>query len=128
MDKVQVRWYSGKIERFSTVREALVSYAQDKGEVCKISFNGMRWRPKFKKDVWDNEDCLENLSESYRDERNPISIFFVLQDVIPSKKVFMEILSDERAGLISRQEADRRIDRACLRQVLTEQAFYNLYA
>ena len=104
-------------------------------EVWKISFEwqcgnniiNMRWRPKTRSDVWENEDCLFNLSSEYANERDHNKVFWVWQSALPEDNVFDEIMKDLSEGRITRVDANRLIDRANIREVLTEQQFKNKF-
>ena len=119
------------IEYFNSFLEAFNNYKEDQ-TVWKISFDNkdsvhMRWRPKKKGNVWDNEDCILNLSVEYTNEQNLDRIYWVWQDLMPEEVYMEELLRRKQTGEILEEEYKRLWDRACIRGVLTEEEFVNSY-
>jgi len=114
------------VKQHNTLSEAFAEYKRDP-EVWKISFQDMRWRSKTHHDVWENEDCLSNLSIEYANERDPNKVFWVWQSCIPEIQVYKFIMKECIEGRITNEEAELRIDRANIREVLTEQQFKNKF-
>ena len=124
----QTRNDFGEIVQHQKFIDAIHAYERDR-TIWKISFryNGVsyRWRPKTKSDIWENEDCLLNLSEQYAHEPNRHRLFWVFQDAMPynSDEIIQMYINDE----ITREERDRLWDRACIREVITNEEFINRY-
>jgi hypothetical protein len=114
------------IKQHNTLSAAFAEYKSDP-EVWKISFQNMRWRPKTHSNIWENEDCLCNLSIEYANERDLNKVFWVWQSIIPEKQVYEFIMKECYEGRITNEEAERRIDRANIREVLTEEQFKNKF-
>ena len=125
--------YNG-IKHHDSLSAAFAEYKRDP-KVWKISFDwqsdntviDMRWRPKTRRDVWENEDCLCNLSSEYANERDRNKVFWVWQSGLPDDNVFDAIMNEFKEGRITKDELDRRISRANIREVLTEQQFKNKF-
>lgn len=116
---------------FDTFIEAFNASKADK-TIWKISFDDadgtdMRWRPKTKNDVWGNEDCLENLSPEYAMEQNLGRVFWVWQTICPDMEYMEELMQKEEAGEITNAEADKMMERANIKCVLTEEEFVNRF-
>ena len=96
-------------------------------EVWKIVFDNMHWFVKTHSDVWENEDCICNLSSEYANELDQNKSFWVYKSDLPHNKVFNAIMTEFKEGRITKDELDRRISRANIREVLTEQQFKNKF-
>jgi hypothetical protein len=115
---------------FDTFNDAFNAYKAD-NTIWKISFDDadrthMRWRPKTKKDVWENEDCLGRLSEEYANEPNLEKVFWVWQSVC-DMKYLKKLIQMQNAGEITREESDKLLDRANIKCVMSEVEFVNRF-
>ena len=115
---------------FGTFNEAFNAWKED-DTIWKISFDDadgtdMRWRPKTKKDVWDNEDCLENLSEEYANEPNLEKVYWVWQSAC-DMKYLQELIQMQDAGEITEEESHKLLDRANIKCVMTEVDFVDRF-
>jgi len=114
---------------FGTFNEAFNAWKKD-NTIWKISFDAdgthMRWRPKIKKDVWDNEDCLENLLEEYANELNLEKVYWVWQSACDIE-YWEQLIQMQDVGEITEEEADKLLDRANIKCVMTEVDFVNRF-
>ena len=117
---------------YKTFIEAFNAYKEDKS-IWKISFDdadgtSMRWRPKTKSilDIWENEDCLLNLSATYSAEQDTNRVFWVWQLAI-DVEYFCELIAKRNRGEITHNECSRLNDRANIKCVLTEEEFVNRF-
>lgn len=118
-----------------TFAAAYEAWQQD-NDIWKISFqhNGikMRWIPKTHNDIWENEDCLNNLSSEYANEQDSSRIYWIWQDIgvancmdITTKLVNGEITNAEAIKLI--KEVQDKVDRECIKEVMTNEGFANRF-
>lgn len=70
---------------YDTFREAYDACVNDDNKTT-ISFNDMDWKWKTKKEIWVNEDHLENLSEEYRNEQEQDVGYWVCSDKCPKSQ------------------------------------------
>jgi hypothetical protein len=90
-----------------------------------ISFDGMEWVYKTKGDIWESEDCLENLNEEYKNEEDLENGYWVwFASVAPNHN---DIVNMEACGLITSKERNAMYFRACVMEVLNEQTFMNRF-
>jgi hypothetical protein len=124
----QTRNEAGGTVQHQKFMDAIQAYERDP-TIWKISFdyNGInyRWRPKTKSDIWENEDCIMNLSEQYARELNRHRLFWVFQVSIPYNHE--DLIRMHINGVITREERERLWDRACIREVITNEEFINRY-
>ena len=110
---------------YTTFLDAFEAYKNDKS-IWKISWDDChRWRPKAKKDIWENEETLVNLSEEYADEENVSRVFWVWQLTIPEN--CDELFAMEKNGEITKEEMNKQWDRACIKSVITQEEFVNRF-
>ena len=85
----------------------------------------MRWRPKTKKDIWENEDCLDNLSVEYANEIDIERVYWVWQHAM--SPIFKELNQKLDNGEITWEEFEKLNSRTSIQQVLTDEEFLNQY-
>lgn len=131
----QTRSEAGEMKYFETLNEA-VDEMKRNPSIWKISFQGMRWRPKRKGDFWGKENDrqtemkLENLSEKYQNEQNADALYFVLQDIYPktNKELLFQIEAQFENGDITEDEYWVLLGRLAIRNILSEAEFLENYA
>jgi hypothetical protein len=126
----QTRTDEGELRSFDTFSEAFNAWKED-NSIWKISFSDadgtlMRWRPKTKKDAWENEDCLENLSKEYANEPNLEKVYWVWQSACDIK-YWEQLIKMQDAGEITEEESHKLLDRANIKCVMTEVDFVNRF-
>ena len=85
----------------------------------------MRWRPKTKKDIWENEDCLDNLSVEYANEIDIERVYWVWQHAM--SPIFKELNQKLDNGEITWEEFEKLNSRTSIQQVLTDEEFLNQF-
>lgn len=115
----QVCTYEGAMKYFDNFKEAYC-YAL-KVDAMKVSFNSMRWRPKWPLDVWsaESEAKLETMCSTYDRE----ALFWVHQSTMPDN--VDDIMSDTT---LSRTERDIQWNLGCLREILTNEEFVTRFS
>jgi len=122
----QTLTYENVVSSFNTFNDAFNAWKAD-NSIWTISFRlkddtEMRWRPKTKKEAWENEDCLENLLEEYANEQNLEKVYWVWQSACDIK-YRKELIQMQDAGEITEEEAHKLLDRANIKCVMTEVDF-----
>ena len=116
---------------FDTFNEAFNAWKED-NSIWKISFRNrdgtwMRWRPKTKKEAWENEDCLENLLEEYANEQNLEKVYWVWQSAHDDINYLEQLIQMQYAGEITEEERNKLLDRANIKCVMSEVDFVNRF-
>jgi hypothetical protein len=116
---------------FGTFNEAFNAWKED-DTIWKISFDDadgthMRWRPKTKKEAWENEDCLENLLEEYANEQNLEKVYWVWQSAHDDINYLEQLIQMQYAGEITEEERNKLLDRANIKCVMSEVDFVNRF-
>jgi len=115
----------GRVYACDTFAEAYDVCANDDDNVVWISFDGMEWVYKTKGDIWESEDCIENLNEEYKNEQDLENGYWVwFASVAPNHN---DIVNMEASGLITSKERDVMYFRACVIEVVNENTFMNRF-
>jgi len=115
----------GLVHACDTFAEAYDVCANDDDNFVWISFDGMEWVYKTKGDIWESEDCIENLNEEYKNEQDLENGYWVwFASVAPNHN---DIVNMEASGLTTSKERDVMYFRACVIEVLNEQTFMNRF-
>jgi len=77
---IQTRNFSGRLNYYNSVAEAYEAYKKDK-TIFKISFNGRRYIPKTKQDLWeDDSEKILCLYDTYKCADN-LDLFWIDQTI-----------------------------------------------
>ena len=116
------RYWNSFMDAYNAIKED--------DSIWKLSFKdqqgiNMRWRPKTKKDIWENEDCLDNLSAEYANENDFERVYWVWQHAM--SPIFQELNRKLGNGEITWKEFEEQESRTSIQQVLTDEEFLNQY-
>ena len=112
------------VRTYDTFREVYDFCANADGG-AKIMFDGMEWVWKTKGDLWESEDCLENLNVEYKNDQDLENGYWVwFADVAPNHN---ELVNMEFAGLITPKQRNFMYFRACVIEVVNENTFMNRF-
>ena len=111
---------------FGSFREAYDAAADYRAEVgmnsVSISFDKKEWVFKTKEDIWPTEDCVENLSNEYKNEQNVDAGYWVC--FLSEAPNLEEVTNMENNGDITPEEREKMLERARIVEVLNEDSFF----
>lgn len=123
--KVTFNWRQQERQHFwfDTFRTAYDAAADD--TVTPMSFNNKEWVFKTKEDVWRTEDCVENLSNEYKNEQD-VDVGYRVCFLTEAPNL-EEVRNIENNGDITPKERENMLERASIVQVMNEYSFMNRF-
>lgn len=129
----QTRNEIGLLKFYKTLEKAIKQYDKD-NSIWKISYSvesgkKYRWRPKFKNELWDNEDRLNELSNEYKNA-NENELFWINQPLDHIYHDFLNKCFREQFENCSIFENDDEIEtaasRIAIKNVISDNDFRNI--